>query len=195
MFTGIVECMGIVTSIKEEGENIILNTQSPISQELKIDQSVSHNGVCLTVTALEASTHEVCIIKESLEKSNLKALKEGELINLERCIKADGRLDGHFVQGHVDMKTACNKVITHDGSWEYHFDLNQEMKTLVVSKGSICINGVSLTISHLTEDSFGVSIIPYTFQNSNFKSIKEGDFVNVEFDILGKYIQRYLSVQ
>lgn len=195
MFTGIIECMGTITSIKKDRGNIILRTHSPISNELKIDQSVAHNGVCLTVTAIENSVHEVCIIQESLDKSNMQYLQVGDLINLERCIKADGRLDGHFVQGHVDMKAACTKVLEHDGSWEYHFALAEEMKALVVSKGSICVNGVSLTISHLDNNSFGVSIIPYTYDNTNFKNLSESDFVNLEFDILGKYIQRYLSLQ
>jgi len=195
MFTGIIECMGTITSIKKDRGNIILRTQSPISDELKIDQSVAHNGVCLTVTAVENSEHEVCIIQESLVKSNMQDLKEGDPINLERCIKADGRLDGHFVQGHVDMKAPCIKVIEHEGSWEYHFALAKEMRALVVSKGSICINGVSLTVSHLDEDRFGVSIIPYTFEHTNFKNLSESDFVNLEFDILGKYMQRYLSLQ
>lgn len=195
MFTGIIECLGTIRSIKKDGGNIILRTHSPISDELKIDQSVAHNGVCLTVTAIEGSEHEVCIIQESIEKSNMQYLKEGDPINLERCIKADGRLDGHFVQGHVDMKTPCTKAIVHDGSWEYHFALAEEMKALVVSKGSVCINGVSLTISHLDDNSFGVSIIPYTYENTNFKNLKESDYVNIEFDILGKYMQRYLSLQ
>jgi riboflavin synthase len=196
MFTGIIENFAKVIAIHQEQTNIHFVFQSAISQELKIDQSVAHNGVCLTVTALDtqAQTHTVTAIDETLQKTNLGALQVGSLVNLERCLQANGRFDGHFVQGHVDETAICTEVMDMAGSWKYSFAYNPQSVNLTVAKGSICINGVSLTVVDAQKGKFSVAIIPYTYENTNFKQLRAGDVVNLEFDILGKYIQRYLAM-
>ncbi|MDP4265950.1 MAG: riboflavin synthase [Bacteroidota bacterium] len=196
MFTGIVETTGKVVGIKKEKSNIHFTIQSPISKELKIDQSLAHDGVCLTVveTDTEKSTHVVTAVAETLNKSNMIFLKDGDLINLERSMKMDGRMDGHIVQGHVDQTAICQSVEETDGSWKYVFEYDPKAGNITVEKGSISVNGVSLTVVDSAENTFSVAIIPYTHENTNFKNIKIGTVVNIEFDILGKYIAKLLPL-
>lgn len=191
MFTGIIEATGVVKKIEQEGSNFHFHIQSPISDQLRVDQSLAHDGVCLTVVAVSEDTHVVTAIEETMQRSNLGALRTGSLINLERAMAANGRLDGHIVQGHVDTTGICTQVEERDGSWYYHFSYKLLPEHLLVDKGSICINGVSLTVVSPQDDQFSVAIIPYTYENTNFKTIRVGDKVNLEFDILGKYIARY----
>ncbi|MEY3419920.1 MAG: riboflavin synthase alpha chain [Bacteroidota bacterium] len=193
MFSGIVESLGIIKDIRREGSNVHFTIQSSISGESYIDQSIAHNGVCLTVVAKTPETHTVTAIEETLIKSNLNHLKINDLINLERSVMANSRMDGHIVQGHVDTTLTCKNVVEADGSWYFSFELPTDYNKLVVPKGSICINGVSLTIADYNDFSFTVAIIPYTFENTNFNSIIKGNLVNAEFDILGKYIVNYLE--
>ena len=193
MFTGIVENTGIVKKITQSGSNKIFTLTCPFVSELKIDQSVCHNGVCLTISALYEDSYEVTAISETLQRTSLGKLKVGEEINLERCLKADGRFDGHIVQGHVDETAICNSVKDLNGSWEFEFEYSNQSKNITVEKGSICVNGVSLTVVKSEKNTFSVHIIPYTFENTCFKFLKKGDVVNLEFDILGKYIQRILN--
>ncbi len=193
MFTGIVESLGLVSSIESEGSNKNFWIESDISNVLKIDQSVSHNGVCLTVISVSENEHCVTAIAETLEKSNLNDLVEGGIVNLERSVTLNQPLDGHLVQGHVDDVCSCLEVKEMDGSWLYTFDLKPKWKNFVVNKGSVCLNGVSLTIADLQNDAFFVAIIPYTYNHTNFKEIQPGDKVNVEFDILGKYVNRMMG--
>lgn len=193
MFSGIVETTGIVKGIQVEGSNKTYSIESNMTDELYIDQSIAHNGVCLTVVKLDGNVYDVTAVKETLVKSNLNNLTKGDIVNLERCLKADGRLDGHVVQGHVDDVGECIEVEELEGSWFYKFKFDSKHKTLLVDKGSICINGVSLTLIDPTEDTFKVTIIPYTYEYTNFKTLKPGSIVNLEFDILGKYINRYLQ--
>ncbi|GAA5020734.1 riboflavin synthase subunit alpha [Marivirga lumbricoides] len=192
MFTGIIETLGEVKDAKKEKGNLILKIESDISNELKIDQSVSHNGVCLTVTELHPDAHTVVAIDETLQKSNIGTLKAGDFVNLERCMQMNGRLDGHIVQGHVDAKGKCLEVQEADGSWLFDFEYDSS-ENVLVEKGSICINGVSLTCFNVTDTSFRVAIIPYTFSHTNFKKIKKYDEVNLEFDIIGKYVQKLVN--
>lgn len=191
MFTGIIETTGIIQKIEREGTNAHFYIQSPISNELKVDQSLAHNGVCLTVVAVEKDVHVVTAIEETLLRSNLGDLEAGSPINLERAMAANGRLDGHIVQGHVDTTAVCTKVEERDGSWYYYFQYEPNPEHLLVDKGSICVDGVSLTVVSPEDDRFSVAIIPYTYENTNFKFIQPGTRVNLEFDILGKYIARY----
>lgn len=193
MFTGIIESLGVVNSIQQEGSNMDFKILSSISADLKVDQSVSHNGVCLTVTEVFDGGHVVTAIQETLSKSNLGALRIGSEINLERCLKADGRFDGHIVQGHVDQVAVCEEIETSDGSWEMTFRYDNSSGNLTVEKGSICINGVSLTCFNSIDNSFSVAIIPYTYENTGMKHLKVGDEVNLEFDIVGKYVQKLLG--
>lgn len=186
--------MGTVRRIQKEGGNVHFTMESPISGELKVDQSVAHNGVCLTVVALEPQAHTVTAIEETLNRSNLGTLKEGSLINLERAMKADSRLDGHMVQGHVDATATCIAVDERDGSWYYRFRYLPTEEHLLVDKGSVTVNGVSLTVVEPVEDVFSVAIIPYTYEHTNFKNIRPGDTANLEFDIIGKYIARYAKL-
>ena len=190
MFTGIIETLGKVKSIKKQGSNYNIEVLSEISEQLKVDQSISHNGVCLTVVELTKEGHLVTAIQETIQKTNLENLKEGDLLNLERCTKIGGRLDGHIVQGHIDGTAICEKIEQLDGSWKFSFCGNQDVETLTVNKGSISINGVSLTIVHTHGRSFSVAIIPYTYDNTTFKLIKVGDKVNIEYDIIGKYVMK-----
>ena len=187
MFTGIVEEIGEVIDVIKEDQNAHFVIKSVISSELKIDQSISHNGVCLTVVEQQEDWHKVTAISETLGITNLNSLKKGDLVNLERCLKVGDRLDGHMVQGHVDSTAKCIKVTEENGSWRYLFEGNSEVKQLVVHKGSICINGVSLTVTKTLNQEIEVAIIPYTYEHTNFQQIQVGDLVNIEFDILGKY--------
>jgi len=190
MFTGIIETIGRVSNLKKDQDNLQITIESDLSNELKIDQSVSHNGVCLTVVALAEGTHTVTAISETLNKSNLGKLKEGDLLNLERCMQMNGRLDGHIVQGHVDQTGICTELIEKNGSWEYTISYDASIGNITVEKGSICVNGISLTVVNSKENSFSVAIIPYTYEHTNMKSLKIGDTVNLEFDIIGKYVAR-----
>ena len=187
MFTGIVEEIGEVIDVIKEDQNAHFVIKSVISSELKIDQSISHNGVCLTVVEQQEDWHKVTAISETLGITNLNSLKKGDLVNLERCLKVGDRLDGHMVQGHVDSTAKCIKVTEENGSWRYLFEGNSEVKQLVVYKGSICINGVSLTVTKTMNHEIEVAINPYTYEHTNFQQIQVGDLDNIEFDILGKY--------
>lgn len=195
MFTGIVETTGKVTGIEKEGSNMHFWIESSISSACKPDQSISHNGVCLTVTEIRANAHKVTAIKETLERSNLGRLKLNDIVNLERCLKLGDRLDGHMVQGHVDGTGECLSINEVHGSWVFRFQIPEDQTHLVVNKGSICINGVSLTVIEPDLESFTVAIIPYTMEHTNFKYLKEGHLVNLEFDIIGKYLERYRSLE
>jgi len=193
MFTGIIETLGTVKEIREEGTNLHFTIESALSNELKIDQSVSHNGVCLTVVALDDTTHTVTAIQETLEKSNMQHLTKGMKVNLERCMQMNGRLDGHIVQGHVDQTGLCILREELDGSWEYRFKYDSSKGNVTVEKGSVCINGISLTVVNSAEDEFSVFIIPYTFEHTNLQEVNVGNIVNLEFDIIGKYVARLLN--
>ena len=198
MFSGIVEGMAEVVGLVQEGDNLHITLTTPIAKELTIDQSVSHNGVCLTVVRQEGECYTVTAIRETLERSNLGLLQKGSKVNLERSMKMDGRLDGHIVQGHVDCKATCKKLREADGSYYFLFeyDVSQEMARkgyTTVEKGSITVNGVSLTVCNSEYNSFEVAIIPYTFEHTNFCQIKEGTIVNLEFDIIGKYLAKLNS--
>lgn len=182
--------MAEVKAIKHEDDNVHFVFESPISHELKIDQSVSHNGVCLTVVAQQGHTHTVTAIRETMNITNLGDLKTGDHVNLERCMPANGRFDGHVVQGHVDGMAQCTRIEDQNGSWKFYFSYN--MPNVTVKKGSITVNGTSLTVVDSEEGSFSVAIIPYTFENTVFKYLKVGDMVNIEFDIIGKYVERLL---
>lgn len=190
MFTGIIETTGIIRKITQSGSNFSLEIESPISQELKIDQSVSHNGVCLTVESVNKNLHTVTAIDETLKKTTLGSLQVGDIINLERCMILNHRLDGHIVQGHVDDTALCIEKTEKEGSWEYRFQINPKFSSLIIEKGSASINGISLTIFNLGIDTFTVAIIPYTYNHTNIKNINPGDRVNIEFDVIGKYILR-----
>ena len=191
MFTGIIESLGKVTDVKVDRGNIDFTIESDISKELKVDQSVSHNGVCLTVTEINNNTHTVTAVKETLDKSSLTSFSVNDLINLERAMKLGERLDGHLVQGHVDGVAKCLGISVNDGSWIYKFEFDISNEMLLIEKGSICINGVSLTVFDIVENTFKVTIIPYTYENTSFKTLKEGDIVNIEFDMIGKYLARF----
>ena len=193
MFTGIIEDLGILKKIEKDGGNINLYFESKLTQELKIDQSLSHNGVCLTVVSIENDIYKVTAVKETLKKSNLGELKVDSIINLERAMKSNGRLDGHYVQGHVDQIGKCLNVKETDGSWYYEFEYDNTSNNVTIEKGSIAINGVSLTVVNSRLNGFSVAIIPYTYNNTNFKKIQKGDIVNIEFDMIGKYISKLLS--
>lgn len=200
MFSGIVEEAAVVTALREEQGNLHLTLKCSFVDELKIDQSISHNGVCLTVVALPGDgTYTVTAIRETLDRSNLGILKVGDLVNLERSMKIDGRLDGHIVQGHVDQTARCVSVVENDGSWYYTFEyeVTKEMARrgyMTVDKGSVTVNGVSLTVCEPTYNSFKVAIIPYTHDHTNFCNIEQGTVVNLEFDIIGKYLARLASL-
>lgn len=196
MFTGIIEQLGTITDIREEGSNKHFMIRSAITQELKIDQSVAHNGVCLTVVETDGDTYRVTAIDETLKRSNLGAAKVNDTVNMERCMPANGRFDGHIVQGHVDDVAICESVENKDGSWIFTFVLRDPAQlTLVVEKGSICVNGISLTVAAVSSKTFSVAIIPYTFNHTNLHAIKPGDTVNIEFDIIGKYIAKIMAAR
>lgn len=193
MFTGIIETLGEVKNIVKEGTNIHFTVNSSICAELKIDQSVAHNGVCLTVVSLSDNAHTVTAIEETLNKTSLGNLKVGSKVNLERCMQMNARLDGHIVQGHVDQTAKCILVNEFDGSWEYRFKYDATLGNVTVEKGSICVNGISLTVVNSQADEFSVFIIPYTFEHTNLHEVKVGDTVNLEFDIIGKYVARLMG--
>jgi riboflavin synthase len=195
MFTGIIETTGIIQSIERSGTNVSFWVASSLANALKVDQSLSHNGVCLTVEAIENDLHKVTAIEETLQKTNLGSLQTGSVVNLERCMQMNGRLDGHIVQGHVDSTAVCSEAITKDGSWEYRFEIDAAFASLIIEKGSITINGTSLTIFDLTENSFKVAIIPYTYHHTNISSVQVGSVVNIEFDMIGKYVNRLAMLQ
>ena len=190
MFTGIIESTGVVDSFIENGTNRTFWLSSPLSDEFKIDQSVSHNGVCLTVEAIEPGRHQVTAIAETLNKTNLGTWKPGQIVNIERSMMLNARLDGHIVQGHVDTVAKCVSLIENDGSWNFRFAIPEQYASLIIEKGSICINGISLTIFDVTDTAFSVAIIPYTWHHTNLQQVKLNDTVNIEFDMVGKYINR-----
>ncbi|MBK6993386.1 MAG: riboflavin synthase [Lewinellaceae bacterium] len=194
MFTGIIESLGKVKSVDNDRSNVHFSIESPISKELKIDQSLSHNGACLTVVEVGTDWHRVTAVEETLRRTNLGNWKPGTLVNLERCLPIGGRLDGHMVQGHVDDVVECVEVLEIGGSWKFSFRFRTEQGGLLVDKGSVCLNGVSLTVVAPQQDLFSVAIIPYTWEHTNFKNLAPRDKVNVEFDILGKYIARQMEI-
>jgi len=194
MFTGIIETVGTVTQVTNTGTNRSFFIESPVSDELKVDQSVSHNGVCLTVEETGPGWHRVTAIEETLKKTSLGNWQSGTLVNIERCLKLDGRLDGHLVQGHVDTTGICIGKEAKNGSWEFEFEFPKKFAALIIEKGSICVNGISLTAFGVGKKKFSVAIIPYTFEHTNMQNLQEGDTVNLEFDLLGKYITRSLSL-
>ena len=195
MFTGIIETLGRVEAIREEATNKHFILSSAFTHELQIDQSVAHNGVCLTVVAIYGESYTVTAIDETLQKTNLNSLKVGDAVNLERCMQANGRFDGHVVQGHVDQTGICESVTDENGSWKFTFKYDASTGNVTVEKGSICVNGISLTVVDSQEDRFSVAIIPYTYEHTNLHSVKPGDSVNLEFDIIGKYVAKLLGKQ
>lgn len=195
MFTGIIEAMGTIERIDTRGTNKTFWIKSPLSGELKIDQSLSHNGVCLTVEQVTGSTHQVTAVQETLEKTSLDTWKPGDLVNLERCMQLNGRLDGHLVQGHVDTKAEVTDIQDRNGSWEFSFAFPPQFAHLVIEKGSISLNGISLTVFDVSGSGFTVAIIPYTYEHTNLSRLRVHDPVNLEFDMIGKWVQRSLSLQ
>ena len=194
MFTGIIETLGSITNVVKEQENLHLTIKSTITHELKIDQSVAHNGVCLTVVAINNDEYTVTAIKETLDKTNIGFLKTNDIVNLERAMKLGDRLDGHIVQGHVDETGVCTNIKDENGSTVYTFEYNSDKNNVTIEKGSITINGVSLTVVNSTKNGFSVAIIPYTWENTNFKKLQIGDTVNLEFDVIGKYVARLTNL-
>ncbi|WP_417859777.1 riboflavin synthase [Winogradskyella sediminis] len=190
MFTGIIEDLGTIKSLNREGGNLHITVQSSITNELKIDQSVAHNGVCLTVVGIEGDTYTVTAIQETLDKTNLALLTQNEDVNIERAMKLGDRLDGHIVQGHVDQTATCIDKKDENGSWIFTFEYDRSLNNITIEKGSITINGVSLTVVNSQLNSFSVAIIPYTFNHTTFKSLNIGDTINLEFDVIGKYVKR-----
>src|SRR5690606_31223513 len=194
MFTGIIEEQGEVTSLTRQGDNLHLKVTAKMASELKIDQSVAHNGVCLTVVEVTDSNYTVTAIKETLEKTNLGELKEGSLVNLERGMQLGARLDGHIVQGHVDQTGICSNIEENDGSWVFTFEYDDTYNNITIEKGSITVNGVSLTVVNSKKHEFSVAIIPYTYEHTTFNTLRRGDKVNLEFDVIGKYVRRLTEV-
>lgn len=190
MFTGIIETLGIVKEIQKDGDNLHLTITSDITKELKIDQSVAHNGVCLTVVAIDNNDYTVTAIKETIDKTTLGEWQVGDLVNLERAMKLGDRLDGHIVQGHVDQVGVCKSVSEANGSWYFSFEYDSKLNNITIEKGSITVNGVSLTVVNSQPNGFSVAIIPYTFEHTNFKSFKVDSKINLEFDVVGKYVAR-----
>lgn len=195
MFTGIIENTGIIAEIDSNGTNKTFWVTSPLANELKVDQSLSHNGVCLTVEEIKDNMHRVTAIEETISKTNLNEWKKGGIINLERCMQLNGRLDGHIVQGHVDCTAKCVAVINKEGSWEYHFDFPPQFAVFIIEKGSITINGISLTVFNVGKNTFTVAVIPYTYGHTNMHAVSKGDTVNLEFDVVGKYVNRILALR
>jgi riboflavin synthase len=194
MFTGIIEQTGIIKEVISTGSNKTFWVSAPVSESLGIDQSVAHNGVCLTVEAVKDGLHQVTAIAETLSKTNLGQWTAGTFVNLERCMQMNGRLDGHIVQGHADTVAYCTEVSAKDGSWECSFEFDEKFAALVIEKGSITLDGISLTVYNVGITSFSVAIIPYTYENTNLKLLKKGDAVNIEFDMIGKYVNRFLQL-
>ncbi len=195
MFTGIVESIAVVRDVIPSGSNKTFWLESALANEFKIDQSISHSGVCLTVEEVNIPLYRVTAIDETLQKTNLGNWQPGTLVNLERCLAMNGRLDGHFVQGHVDTVGTCVNRIEKEGSWEFEIEFPEKFAELVIEKGSICMNGISLTVENVTKNSFAVAVIPYTFEHTNIKQTRVGDKLNLEFDMLGKYITRKLDLK
>jgi riboflavin synthase len=195
MFTGIIETLGIVTGLEKEGGNLNIIIESDITPELKIDQSVAHNGVCLTVVSINGRSYTVTAVGETLQKSNLGILKTGDVVNLERAMVLGSRLDGHLVQGHVDSTASCTRIEEQDGSWYFHFKYDPVPGGVTVEKGSITVDGVSLTVVASGPDYFSVAIIPYTYENTRFNHYSSGTVVNLEFDVIGKYVARLLDLR
>jgi riboflavin synthase len=193
MFTGIIETLGKVVDLQQDQGNLHITVESTIAAELKIDQSVAHNGVCLTVVAIADGIHTVTAIEETLNKTNIGYLQVGDRVNLERCMQMNARLDGHIVQGHVDQTAKCIGFKELEGSWEYTFEYDAAIGNVTVEKGSICVNGVSLTVVNSHVNTFSVAIIPYTFEHTNLQNVREGSVVNLEFDIIGKYVARLMN--
>ena len=195
MFTGIVEVLGKIINLAQENDNLHLTVESSFTEELKIDQSVAHNGVCLTVTSIENKNYTVTAIKETLDKTNLSSLEIGDIVNLERGMMMNARLDGHIVQGHVDQTATCTQIQEQNGSHIFTFSYNSTLNNVTIEKGSITVNGVSLTVVNSQRDSFSVAIIPYTYEHTTFKNFEVGTTVNLEFDVIGKYVQRLLDLR
>ena len=193
MFTGIIEELGEVTELVQDKDNLHITVKSALSKELKIDQSLAHNGVCLTVVKLGDNTHTITAIKETIDKSNIGELRVGTKVNLERAMQLGARLDGHIVQGHVDQTAVCTEVNELEGSWLYTFSYDNSYDNLTIEKGSITVNGVSLTVVDSKQGSFSVAIIPYTYENTNFHQFKVNDTINLEFDVIGKYVARLMG--
>ena len=193
MFTGIIESAAKVVQLKKENTNLHLSLSCDLTPELKIDQSVAHNGVCLTVVSISGNEYTVTAIEETLNKTNIGNLKVDDIVNIERAMKMNARLDGHIVQGHVDQTAICTEVINKEGSWIFSFEYDPQMNNVTIEKGSICINGVSLTVVDSKASSFSVAIIPYTYEFTNFHKLKIGSIVNLEFDVIGKYVARLLE--
>jgi riboflavin synthase len=193
MFTGIIETLGTISNLQREQGNLHITVESAISNELKIDQSVAHNGVCLTVVGVADGNHTVTAIEETLSKTSLGHFQLGDPVNLERCMQMNARLDGHIVQGHVDQTAVCTAFKQLDGSWEYTFEYDAALGNVTVEKGSICVNGISLTVVNSQANSFSVAIIPYTYEHTNLHNVREGSTVNLEFDIIGKYVARLMQ--
>ena len=194
MFTGIVEEIGKISNLKKSGDNLNITVKAKMTPELKIDQSVSHNGICLTVVSITDNEYTVTAVKETLDKTNLGILNSGDSVNLERGMRLGDRLDGHIVQGHVDQTATCIKITEADGSWEFTFNYEAGIGNITIEKGSITVNGVSLTVVNSKKDQFSVAIIPYTYEHTTFQYLKEGDTVNLEFDVIGKYVKRLTEV-
>jgi riboflavin synthase len=190
MFTGIIEDLGAIEKLEKDGGNLHITVSTSITSELKIDQSVAHNGVCLTVVGIAGGSYTVTAIQETLNKTNLGLLTKNNLVNLERAMKLGDRLDGHIVQGHVDQTATCINILEEDGSWVFTFEYHKNFSNITIEKGSVTVNGVSLTVIDSKADSFSVAIIPYTYNNTTFKNLKLGDTVNLEFDVIGKYVKR-----
>ncbi len=190
MFTGIIEDLGAITKLEKDGGNLHITVSTSISNELKIDQRVAHNGVCLTVVGIDGGSYTVTAIQETLDKTNLGLLTTNNLVNIERAMKLGDRLDGHIVQGHVDQTATCMDILEENGSWVFTFEYNQSLNNITIEKGSVTVNGVSLTVINSRAHGFSVAIIPYTYNNTTFKYLKLGDTVNLEFDVIGKYVKR-----
>lgn len=195
MFTGIIEDLGIVSNLKKEFDNLHISIKSTVTSELKIDQSVAHNGVCLTVVAINNDEYTVTAIKETLDKTNLNTLKINDKVNLERAMKLGDRLDGHIVQGHVDQTAICTAIKEENGSWVFTFNYDASLNNITIEKGSITVNGTSLTVVNSKKDSFSVAIIPFTYEHTNFNTFKVGTIVNLEFDVLGKYVAKLTELK
>jgi riboflavin synthase len=193
MFTGIIETIGIVSTVSEKGLNKTFSISSSLTQELRIDQSLSHDGVCLTVEAVSGEVYQVTAIAETLSKSTISQWEPGTQINLERCLQMNGRLDGHMVQGHVDITARCIDRRNQSGSWLYRFEFPSFFRNLIIEKGSVAVNGISLTCFDVTDDAFSVAIIPYTFGHTNIHEVETGKIVNLEFDMIGKYVERIMK--
>ena len=193
MFTGIMESLGIVKNVVKENENVHITIECDFTNELKVDQSVAHNGVCLTIVNINNKQYTVTAIKETIDKSNFKHVEIGDLVNLERAMILGARLDGHIVQGHVDQTAVCTEIKEAQGSWVFTFEYDQSLNNITIEKGSITVNGTSLTVVNSLKNSFSVAIIPYTYEHTNFHTFKKGSVINLEFDVIGKYVARLLE--